>query len=352
MNTRSSPKPACASRRADSSAASSSSGARHHPHAAPAAAGRRLDQQRVSGRRRPPPRLACSWARPARRPRRAARLGRAACRPSARWPRGAGRRTRPRPRRRPGPAPGSRTGSRTRGAAPRRRVRRAAPTIARRSPGRSSTGTASSASRTWGASASAGGVDGDRRGSQPSQGPDHAARDLAAVGDQHARRTSARASRPGPPPACGCPARGPGGAAARACRRSAPAGRSPVSTPISCSIETTSSVATLPVAPGGTGQPPSSPKLDSNESTPASSAAYTLASPWPRVLWKWAVSSTSGPAVRARPRRTRGPGRGLAIPVVSPKPISCGAGGDQALGDREHRARARRGPRRGSRTRR
>ena len=40
----------------------------------------------------------------------------------------------------------------------------------------------------------------------------------------------------------------------------------PVSTPISCSIETRSSVATLPVAPGGTGQPPSSPKLDSNES--------------------------------------------------------------------------------------
>ncbi len=34
----------------------------------------------------------------------------------------------------------------------------------------------------------------------------------------------------------------------------------PVSTPISCSIETRSSVAMLPVAPAGTGQPPSSPK--------------------------------------------------------------------------------------------
>ena len=44
----------------------------------------------------------------------------------------------------------------------------------------------------------------------------------------------------------------------------------PVSIPISCSIETRSSLATLPVAPAGTGQPPSSPKLDSKESTPAS----------------------------------------------------------------------------------
>ena len=43
----------------------------------------------------------------------------------------------------------------------------------------------------------------------------------------------------------------------------------PVSAPISWSIETTSSVATLPVAPAGTGQPPSSPKLDSKERTPA-----------------------------------------------------------------------------------
>ena len=47
------------------------------------------------------------------------------------------------------------------------------------------------------------------------------------------------------------------------------AGRStPVSIPISCSIETRSSVAMLPVAPGGTGQPPSSPKLDSKLSHP------------------------------------------------------------------------------------
>ena len=99
-------------------------------------------------------------------------------------------------------------------------------------------------------------------------------------------------------------------------------GRSPVAMPISCSIETRSSVAMLPVAPAGTGQPPSSPKLDSNDAQPASSAASTLASPWPRVLWKCAVSSTLGQRAARRARRTRPTCTGLAIPVVSPKPIS------------------------------
>ena len=97
----------------------------------------------------------------------------------------------------------------------------------------------------------------------------------------------------------------------------------PVSMPISCSIETRSSVAMLPVAPGGTGQPPSSPKLDSNDSTPASSAASTLARPWPRVLWKWAVSSTSSPSAPRATGKNSPTCAGLAIPVVSPKPISC-----------------------------
>ena len=107
------------------------------------------------------------------------------------------------------------------------------------------------------------------------------------------------------------------------------AGRSmPVSIPISCSIETRSSVAILPVAPAGTGQPPSSPKLDSKLSIPASSAASTLASPCPRVLWKCAVSSTAAAALAApRPSlhcaNSSRTWRGLAIPVVSPKPISC-----------------------------
>ena len=78
----------------------------------------------------------------------------------------------------------------------------------------------------------------------------------------------------------------------------------------------------LPVAPAGTGQPPSSPKLASNDSTPASSAASTLARPWPRVLWKCAVSSVASPsASRAAGKKSR-TWAGLAIPVVSPKPIS------------------------------
>src|SRR5262249_31854541 len=53
----------------------------------------------------------------------------------------------------------------------------------------------------------------------------------------------------------------------------------PVETPISSSIETRSSVEMFPVEPGGTGQPPSSPKLLSNESIPCATAASTLARP-------------------------------------------------------------------------
>src|SRR5438094_1931464 len=93
--------------------------------------------------------------------------------------------------------------------------------------------------------------------------------------------------------------------------------------PISCSIETRSSVAILPVAPAGTGQPPISPKLDSILSQPPSSAASTLARPWPRVLWKCAVSSTSSPSASRATGKNARTWRGLAMPVVSPKPISC-----------------------------
>src|ERR671934_2902494 len=77
----------------------------------------------------------------------------------------------------------------------------------------------------------------------------------------------------------------------------------------------------LPVAPFGTGQPPSSPNEDSNERTPLSSAASTLASPCPRVLWKCAVSSTSGNRSNASSKKER-TCSGLAIPVVSPNAIS------------------------------
>ncbi len=57
--------------------------------------------------------------------------------------------------------------------------------------------------------------------------------------------------------------------------------------------------------------------------TPASSAASTFASPCPRVLWKWAVSSTSSPSASRAAGKNSRTCAGLAIPVVSPKPISC-----------------------------
>ena len=83
------------------------------------------------------------------------------------------------------------------------------------------------------------------------------------------------------------------------------------------------------------------------------SAASTLARPWPRVLWKCAVSSTSSPSARARARRRSARTcTGLAMPVVSPKPISCAPAATSRSRDRRRRARAARGPRRGSRRRR
>ena len=44
-------------------------------------------------------------------------------------------------------------------------------------------------------------------------------------------------------------------------------------------VQTVEGAMSLPVAPAGTGQPPSSPKLDSKLSTPASSSTGTYASP-------------------------------------------------------------------------
>ena len=129
------------------------------------------------------------------------------------------------------------------------------------------------------------------------------------------------ASRSGRRRACDCRAGGRAPAGRRATRRAARRGRPRCAMPISSSIETRSSLAILPVAPAGTGQPPSSPKLDSNDSTPASSAASTLASPCPRVLWKWAVSSMPGSAGPACSKKSR-TCSGLAMPVVSPKPTS------------------------------
>src|SRR6266508_4044596 len=95
----------------------------------------------------------------------------------------------------------------------------------------------------------------------------------------------------------------------------------PVPTPISWNMLTRSSVAMLPVEPAGTGQPPSSPKLDSKLVQPTSSAAYALASPCPRVLWKCAVTSIPGSRSSAVAKNFEAYA-GLHMPVVSPNPIS------------------------------
>src|SRR5205823_5333644 len=57
----------------------------------------------------------------------------------------------------------------------------------------------------------------------------------------------------------------------------------PVLTPMSSTMWTSSSVATCPVAPGAYGQPPRPPTLASKSATPSWSAASTLANPVPRV---------------------------------------------------------------------
>ena len=49
----------------------------------------------------------------------------------------------------------------------------------------------------------------------------------------------------------------------------------------------------LPLAPGANGQPPSPPTEASSRVTPALTAAYALAKPVPRVLWKCAPSGMS-----------------------------------------------------------
>src|SRR6202012_1454789 len=95
------------------------------------------------------------------------------------------------------------------------------------------------------------------------------------------------------------------------------AGRSmSTSMSLSRSRYTRSSVAILPVAPGANGQPPSPPAEASNRVTPDSTAAYALASPAPRVLWKWPPNGSS-PRTGcscAISERTR---PGVVVPIVS-----------------------------------
>ena len=75
----------------------------------------------------------------------------------------------------------------------------------------------------------------------------------------------------------------------------------------------------LPVAPGANGQPPMPPADASSEVTPDSSAAYALASPVPRVSWRWTPIGTPNARPPSASSRTW---PGTPTPIVSAKTIS------------------------------
>src|SRR5688572_26606748 len=79
-----------------------------------------------------------------------------------------------------------------------------------------------------------------------------------------------------------------------------PSRDTPVWIPERCSMYSRSSVGMLPVAAGANGQPPTPPTLESRTATPAWTAAYALAMPVLRVLWKWQRNGMPGTASRTR----------------------------------------------------
>ena len=102
-----------------------------------------------------------------------------------------------------------------------------------------------------------------------------------------------------------------------------------------------------PAAPGSR---PARRSSTRTSRTPASIAASTFASPWPRVLWKCAVSSTPRPSATRTSWKNARTCTGFAIPVVSPKPISCAPAAREATGDVEDPLRLDAAPRTDSRT--
>ena len=103
----------------------------------------------------------------------------------------------------------------------------------------------------------------------------------------------------------------------------------PVSKPIASSMKTRSSVATLPLAPGACGQPPSPPSEASKERMPVSSAATTLARPRPRVSWKCADVRRS-PATSLHPAEKAADLRRVGVADGIGQPHGVGAGFRQA----------------------
>ena len=141
--------------------------------------------------------------------------------------------------------------------------------------------------------------------------------------------------------ACGCRAGGRGSVRRAASRRAARSRSTPVAICISASIETRSSVAMLPVAPAGPDIRRA--RRSSTRSSPRRPRA-------PRARWPAPARGCCESGRSAAPRRRRArrraasraalksswTWRGLAIPVVSPKAISCGPGVAQARGDLQH----------------
>ena len=103
--------------------------------------------------------------------------------------------------------------------------------------------------------------------------------------------------------------------------------------------------------PAGTGQPPSSPKIDSKLAHAGlerrEHVRQALAARVVEVRGELDAGRRARSRAAAKNARTC---RGLAMPVVSPKPISCAPRRDQPLRRSRTRAPGRRGPRRGSRT--
>ena len=107
----------------------------------------------------------------------------------------------------------------------------------------------------------------------------------------------------------------------------------------------------LPVAPAGTGQPPSSPNEDSKLSQPGLERGEHVRQALPArvVEVRRQLDAVAEPLARRREERAHLPRVGHPGGVAEADLLR--ARGDQPLGDLEHALRARPAPRTGSRTR-
>ena len=177
-----------------------------------------------------------------------------------------------------------------------------------------------------------------------------AARESAPARSQQAGAGAARPGRPrasragvswcqstGPPPACGCRAGARASPARAPSRRAAPAGRCRSRCPSRASIETRSSVAMLPVAPAGTGQPPSSPKLDSKLVHAGLQRREHVGEALPARVVEVRGQLDASPSALARAaRRTRAPAAGWPCRWCRRSRSPAAPASRSARGDLEH----------------